>query len=204
MTRFSLELLVLNGRTDDAAAACYVLRSKITIISNKPSISTFLANRKVQSSAETVAQEQRRTIMVTDVLVVAILLLLMGTILFTSGSTITHPAPLLPLSPETLFRTSYIDGWKLSSSTNLPTKQIPRHIWVGMKVKPNSTLALPDHLQKLFNRSMHEGWQVNVAGNKEKLEFMETYWPGTSVLWAFKSIHPALGNAACDIWRYVP
>ena len=122
-----------------------------------------------------------------------------------SGTAITHPLPLLPISHETLFRRSYNDGWKNNenqlSSTSWPKKLIPRHIWVGMKVKP-STLSLPDHLQKLFNRSMHDGWQVNVAGNKEQLEFMETYWPGTSVLWAFKSINPALGNAACDIWRY--
>ena len=132
-----------------------------------------------------------------------VLLLFPSTILLTSGD--THPAPLLPVSHETLFRRSYKDGWKNNdqlSSTHLPKKLIPRHIWVGMKAKPNSTQSLPDHLQKLFNRSMHDGWQVNVAGNKEQLEFMETYWPGTSVLWAFKSINPALGNAACDIWRY--
>ena len=111
----------------------------------------------------------------------------------------THESPLLPAGADALFRTRYAGGWRTSAAdnTSLPVKLIPRHVWIGMRTKPNATWLLKEHLQRLANRSMSDGWQFNVLGNAEQLAFMETYWPGTSVLWAYKAINPSLGNAAC-------
>ena len=116
----------------------------------------------------------------------------------------SHLLPLLPSDPNHLFRNKYTRGWRNTSilEDSLNKKMIPRYLWIGMRIKPNSTSYLSAHLNNLANRAMNQGWQINVLGNMEQLHFMESYWPGTSVLWAYKSINPELGNAACDIWRY--
>ena len=81
-------------------------------------------------------------------------------------------------------------------------KRIPRKIWIGMKTRPNSTMSLPLHLQELGSRAQLDGWEMYVQGNEEQLQFMERFYANTSALWAYNVIHPKLGNAACDIWRY--
>ena len=115
---------------------------------------------------------------------------------------VTHESPLLPATADTLFQTRYEGGWRTPAADNasLPVRAIPRQVWIGMRTKPNATWRLKEHLQVLANRSMSDGWQFNVLGNAEQLAFMETYWPGTSVLWAYKAVNPSLGNAACGAW----
>jgi mannosyltransferase OCH1-like enzyme len=60
---------------------------------------------------------------------------------------------------------------------------------------------LPEDLQSMFIRARNDSWEVSVLGDKEQRESMERYWSNTSVLWAFRTINPALGASLCDIWR---
>ena len=71
-----------------------------------------------------------------------------------------------------------------------------------MKTRPNSTSSLPSHLFELGSLAQQDGWEMYIHGNVEQLQFMQHYYANTSALWAYNSIHPKLGNAACDIWRY--
>ena len=62
----------------------------------------------------------------------------------------THESPLLPAGADALFRTRYAGGWRTSAAdnTSLPVKLIPRHVWIGMRTKPNATWLLKEHLQR--------------------------------------------------------
>jgi hypothetical protein len=84
----------------------------------------------------------------------------------------------------------------------LPHKLIPRKFWMGVKELPNNDSMLPPHLQSMFGKARNDGWEINLLGNKEQLQLMETFWAKKSVLWAFKNMNPRLDNAAFDIWRY--
>ena len=84
---------------------------------------------------------------------------------------------------------------------NAKGKRVPRHLWMAFKdVPPEETRK--DYLKKMFTKNANQGWVLHLADNAAKVEFMEKYFAGTSVLWAYKMIHPELGNSAADIWRY--
>lgn len=88
-----------------------------------------------------------------------------------------------------------------SEFKNTNGKQIPRHLWMAFKEIPDEK-NLPDHLRRMFMKNSALNWTLHLANNNDKLAFMEKYYYNTSLLWAYKSIHPKLGNSAADIWRY--
>ena len=76
-------------------------------------------------------------------------------------------------------------------------KKVPRIIWVAVA---NASEELPGSLKDFFARN--SGWQVNIIGNAEKDEFIDTVFADTSVQLAYHLISPLLGAAKADIWRY--
>jgi mannosyltransferase OCH1-like enzyme len=48
----------------------------------------------------------------------------------------------------------------------------------------------------------NQTWTFHLCDNRAQLQFMNDYYPNTSLLWAYKQIHPSIGNSAADIWRY--
>lgn len=81
-------------------------------------------------------------------------------------------------------------------------KLIPRHLWLTFRNAPNSSDEVKPHLQKLFNRHIEQNWTIHLWDDQLMLEFLETKFQNTSLLWAYKIIHPKLGVSRSDIWRY--
>jgi hypothetical protein len=42
---------------------------------------------------------------------------------------------------------------------------------------------------------------MHLMGAEEQHKFMEEHFRGTSLLWAFKAVNPAVGVPHSDIWR---
>ncbi len=80
-------------------------------------------------------------------------------------------------------------------------KKIPRHLWMAFKDIPKPE-DRPDYLTRMFNKNVALNWTLHLADNTDKMNFMEKYYNNTSLLWAYKIIHPKFGNTAADIWRY--
>ena len=80
-------------------------------------------------------------------------------------------------------------------------KLIPRHLWMAFKDVPKES-EMKDYLRKMFKKNSERNWTIHLADNDQKLNFMEKYFNNTSLLWAYKIIHPKVGNSAADIWRY--
>lgn len=76
-------------------------------------------------------------------------------------------------------------------------QNIPRHLWIAVRDKET---PLNFQLPALFKRN--EKWEVHVASNQDKDEFMNKTFAGTSLLWAYHSIHPVAAAAKADLWRY--
>lgn len=75
---------------------------------------------------------------------------------------------------------------------------IPQHVWIPL-TDTKGVMQL-GHLRKL--QKDNAGWNFHFEGNREKLHFMETFFPNTSLLWAYKAINPLVGASAADLWRY--
>ncbi len=103
----------------------------------------------------------------------------------------TKPEPWnLPLLPSVFPEQIY---------TNNNGKLIPRHLWMAFKAIPELRQQ-PDYLTKMLSRN--SGWNVTFADNEYIDAFMDKYYAGTSVHWAYKSVNPKLGVMYADIWRY--
>ena len=116
---------------------------------------------------------------------------------FTNATaTISNNNPLqLPLLPADDFLERTLDPVLLRIGRR---HNIPRILWIAVK---NASEELPSHLvQDLFKKN--DLWKVVIMGNREKDEFMDTVWNGTRVQWMYHLIHPNLGAAKADIWRY--
>jgi mannosyltransferase OCH1-like enzyme len=79
----------------------------------------------------------------------------------------------------------------------VPGKFIPRNLWIAVR---NQSEELNFQMPGLFARN--KGWKVHICGNEMKDEFMNKYFKGTSLLWAYNMISPAAGAAKADLWRY--
>ena len=75
---------------------------------------------------------------------------------------------------------------------------IPRIIWFAVK---NASEELPAHLVLDF-LPRNAQWRTMVVGNRDKDNFIDTVFNGTRVQWMYNAIHPSLGAAKADIWRY--
>lgn len=76
-------------------------------------------------------------------------------------------------------------------------KHIPRRLWIAVKDRKDE---LPGTLKQFFSRN--QNWNITVCDNLCKDNFMSTIFAGTSILWAYNAINPAVGAAKADIWRY--
>ena len=99
----------------------------------------------------------------------------------------------LPVVPEEADRPDLIE--------NAGGKSIPRHLWMAFKDVPEPE-DRRDHLVRMIERNEALNWTIHLEDNAAKTAFMEKYYRNTSVLWAYHSIHPKVGIAAADIWRY--
>ena len=74
-------------------------------------------------------------------------------------------------------------------------KKMPRFLWVAVKDEKED---LPPHITALMKRN--DGWMPQVCDNDCKQAFLNKYWAGTSVLWAYNNI--SWGSSKANIWRY--
>jgi mannosyltransferase OCH1-like enzyme len=103
--------------------------------------------------------------------------------------------PLLPTNFESL-------ATELYGNCSRPTdKKIPRNFWLSFREVPADD-KIPHHLVEILARTRLDGWGINMVDNYAKDQFMEKYFPNTSILHAYHNIHPHAKVAASDIWRY--
>lgn len=108
---------------------------------------------------------------------------------------VTHPYD-LPVLPNDL------DSISNTLLTDTRGKKIPTHLWIAFREVPPFQ-NLTSHLQRLITRQEGKyNWTVHLHSNEDQLQFMRKHFHNTSTLWSFEIIHPRLGNAAADIWRY--
>lgn len=101
----------------------------------------------------------------------------------------------LPVTPKSL---PPIKEMMFSKSEGM---KIPRHMWMAFKNVPPRT-EMKGYLLQMIRKNEARNWTMHLEDNDAKLKFMETYYANTSLLWAYKAIHPHVGNSAADIWRY--
>eukprot|EP01135_Chromosphaera_perkinsii_P009969 Nk52_evm4s1992 gene=Nk52_evmTU4s1992 len=88
--------------------------------------------------------------------------------------------------------------WRsIYSSSDVGGKRIPRFIWQTMKQLPST---IPPHTQTFIDRN--PAWKYIAVDDHDCQEFMEHFYSGTSVLWAFNNVNPRLAAMKADIWRY--
>ena len=81
-------------------------------------------------------------------------------------------------------------------------KHITRNLWLGFKNIPSSESELHPHIIDFIGRARNQSWNVHMLGHQEQLRFLETYYPNSSLVWAYQAIHSQVGVSACDLWRY--
>lgn len=99
----------------------------------------------------------------------------------------------LPLFPTDIWKEKdiiYTNGFKDA------TKFIPRHVWIAVR---NSSDEKPKHTAALMDKN--KLWNFHFYGNEEKDEFMKKHYSGTSILWAYEILNPAIGCSRPEIWR---
>jgi len=92
-------------------------------------------------------------------------------------------------------------GTKISDK-QLIQKHITRNIWLGFKNIPKSESELHPHIKDFIDRARNQSWNVYMLGHEEQLQFLQTYYPNSSLVWAYQTIHSQVGVSACDLWRY--
>lgn len=101
-----------------------------------------------------------------------------------------YDLPLFPAGISTekdaLYTSGFIDT----------TKFIPRHVWIAVR---NSSDEKPKHTAALMERN--KLWNFHFYGNEEKDNFMREHFAGTSILWAYEILNPAIGCSRPEIWR---
>lgn len=81
-------------------------------------------------------------------------------------------------------------------------KLIPRHLWLTFRKAPSSWSDVNPHLRELFDRHVQCNWTIHLWSDQLMNQFMDDKFSNTSILWAYKMIHPRLGVSRADIWRY--
>lgn len=104
----------------------------------------------------------------------------------------------LPVVPHILPTGEQLQKLMFSNSNG---KLIPRHLWMAFKEVPKPS-DRKDYLNRMFLKNTKLNWTLHLEDNEGKLNFMQKYYNGTSLLWAYKAIHHQVGNSAADIWRY--
>lgn len=112
----------------------------------------------------------------------------------------------LPILPPSFFdESTYSNKYTVYSPFNktiTSTRLIPRILWISFRKVPEKRTDLHPHIQDLMKRAHTEGWTVHLVGEKEQLDFLAHYYPGTSLSWAANAVHAEAGVCQSDIWRY--
>ena len=118
---------------------------------------------------------------------------------YVSPETKGYDLPALPDLARMHDTMKMLDGPYLNA-TSSGHNNIPRIFFITMKTVPKLYHNLPRHMQKYLNH--HGRWSSVIVDDAYADKFMRIVFAGTSVLWAYESINPALGAAKADIWRY--
>jgi len=100
----------------------------------------------------------------------------------------------LPVVPESLKKQV------LSIKPQRPSdKFIPRIAWIAVRnisdEKPKHMLGPTGFIERNNN------WKMNFCDNEMKDRFMEENFAGSSILWAYNILNPAIGTSKVEIWR---
>ena len=101
----------------------------------------------------------------------------------------------LPLMPKSIPPYPNYTAAEIANNANY-THKIPRLIWIQYR---NVPVKLKSHVTETMTKNPL--WKVHNWGHAETVDFMETYFANTSVLWAIKAANPAIGVSHADIWR---
>jgi hypothetical protein len=71
----------------------------------------------------------------------------------------------------------------------LKEKLITRNLWLGFKHIPSSESELHPHIIEFIGKARNQSWNVHMLGHQEQLNFLETYYPNSSLVWAYQAIH---------------
>lgn len=100
----------------------------------------------------------------------------------------------LPVVPESLKQ-------KVLSTKpeNSSGKFIPRIAWIAVRniseEKPKHMLGPNGFIER------NKNWKMNFCDNEMKDSFMEINFAGSSILWAYNILNPAIGTSKVEIWR---
>eukprot|EP01135_Chromosphaera_perkinsii_P009461 Nk52_evm4s1763 gene=Nk52_evmTU4s1763 len=76
-------------------------------------------------------------------------------------------------------------------------RKIPKYLWITWNEVPST---LPEHTKLITSRNPK--WHLGAVSDEDCQVFMNHFFKGTSILWAYNNINPKLGAMKADIWRY--
>lgn len=106
-----------------------------------------------------------------------------------------HNSPVFPPNYEELVKVKFRENMSLPEE-----KKIPRNFWVSFRETPLWE-KLPHYIKEMVHTNDKFNWKIMFLDNPAQEEFLERYFPGTSVLWAYRIINDGARNSASDIWR---
>ena len=127
------------------------------------------------------------------------LLLLVALLSATTGHDYEQPAlptpAALALAMRGLSDTAFAQAATAITAATAAGPEIPKLFWVTMK-----------HVHKLPNirevADRHPKWLLTIVDDANMNRFFDVVYANTSMLWAFKAVHPAIGAAKADLFRY--
>lgn len=124
--------------------------------------------------------------------VITLVLVLLFSLLGTNQSLEPYDLPVVPETVKQQIET--VKAAKLSAD-----KYIPRSAWIAVRnvsdIKPNHMLGPNGFIQRNSN------WYIHFCDNEMKDSFMEKNYAGSSILWAYNILNPAIGTSKVEIWR---
>lgn len=106
----------------------------------------------------------------------------------------TFDSPLFPDNHEVLWKRPF------RNAVYPQDFLIPKNFWISFR-EYHGFNNLSDHVKEMAIKNAEYNWTNVFLDNAGQEEFLETYFPNTSVLWAYRIIHPDAKVAASDIWR---
>mmetsp|Transcript_5300 Transcript_5300/g.5446 ORF Transcript_5300/g.5446 Transcript_5300/m.5446 type:complete len:310 (+) Transcript_5300:315-1244(+) len=104
----------------------------------------------------------------------------------------------LPLFPEDAVIQEYREKFHHNLKCNTTTR-IPCFLWMTTK-NVSELQPMYSWIPPLIERN--PDWYIRIVDDTEMINFMETVFRGTKLLWAFNKINPVLPPVKTDIWRY--
>lgn len=101
----------------------------------------------------------------------------------------------LPVVPDSI-KQQIVENAKSGQPSD---KHIPRKAWIAVR---NVSDAHPNHyLGPTGFIKRNSNWDINFCDNEMKDSFMEKHYAGSSILWAYNILNPAIGTSKVEIWR---